>query len=189
MSIRQGRRVAFMGAGGTGKTTSAKFITEKTGLPLFKSASRVVYEKKKLTEEQVKMLTPEEKLVLQLDIFEAKARQDREFTYVADRSVLDHYCYCLAYCGNFMTDSVFNEYEEKVRTLMMSTYTHLFYFPWGYWEAAPDGVRSESQAWQSQIDAIMSGYILRWDLPVVEVPQTLGVEQRNEFILETLEQE
>ncbi len=187
MSVRQGTRIAFMGAGGTGKTTSAVFLAEALDLPQPKSASRMVYEDRCLTEAMVLDMDAEDQLILQTYIFEQKVLNDQEYSYVTDRTILDHYAYCLAYCGAHMGSDTFREYEEKTRQAMLSTYSHIFYFPWGYWHAADDGVRSASEAWQSQIDALMVGYIMRWDLPVIEVPQTLGEAYRNAFLISTIE--
>lgn len=181
MSIRQGLRVAFCGAGGTGKTTTANFIADELGLPMLKSASRIIYEKHNLTEEKVQQFTSEQKLNLQSKIFETKVKRDQQFNYVTDRTVLDHYAYCLAYCGGFMKNETYLEFEEKVRTLMLSTYSHIFYFPWGYWLPESDGVRQDLLSWQSQIDTIITGYCLRWELPVIAVPQN-GENERNEFV-------
>jgi len=186
MSIRQGTRVAFMGAGGTGKTTTAEFVAPLLDLPMIKSASRTVYEENELTEEKVALLTPEKKLELQTAIFNAKITLDQQYSFLADRTILDHYCYCLAYCGATMPDTIYFQFEEKVRILMATTYSHLFYFPWGYWTPKSDGVRQDLLGWQSQIDALMVGYILRWGLPVIEVPQTLGEDYRNEFVLNSI---
>ncbi len=186
MSIRQGTRIAFTGAGGTGKTTSAHAVANEFILPLPVSASRFVYEAFSLTEEKVLAMTPEEQIQLQGEIFAQKIKIDQEFSYVSDRTILDHYAYCLAYCGAHMSNDQFEAYEEKTRTLMLSSYSHIFYFPWGYWDAPSDGVRSDSYAWQSQIDSIIAGYILRWNLPVVEVPQSKGADERDEFIIRVI---
>jgi hypothetical protein len=171
------------GAGGTGKTTTRNFLAEALDLPTMESASRLVYTEKGINEEDCNNYSEQEKLDLQTDIFNLKAKQDNQFSYVADRTLLDHYCYCLTYCGNFMDDETFNRFEDMTRSHMRSTYNYVFYFPWGYFEAEGDGVRRDLQSWQSMIDAIMVGYIMRWDLPVVEVPQTEGIDARNQWIL------
>lgn len=183
MSIHQGTRIAFMGAGGTGKTTSADEISLILELDNPRSASRIVYEQHGLTEEKVRVMTEAEKLALQTEIFDQKTINDEAYSYVTDRTILDHYAYCLAYCGSAMPNDTFRTYEERTRTLMLSTYSHIFYFPWGYWEAPSDGVRSPVDSWQSQIDSILVGYIVRWKLPVIEVPQMDGENERDNFIL------
>jgi hypothetical protein len=189
MSIRQGTRIAFTGAGGTGKTTSADYIATEFGLEQPKSASRQVYEANGYTEAFVLSMSPEEKLDVQTKIFAQKVKNDQAFSYVTDRTLLDHYAYCLAYCGGYMDNQIFSAYEEQTRQAMLSTYSHIFYFPWGYWEVADDGVRSSVDAWQSQIDALIVGYISRWQLPVTVVPQTDGEAARNEFIRMVLDGE
>lgn len=184
MSIRQGQRVGFIGAGGTGKTTTATFVSEITELPLVKSASRTVYEAMDLTEGKVAAMTPAEQLQLQLTIFDHKIELDQQYSFIADRTILDHYAYCLAYCGSHMSNKTFLQFEEQVRTLMLSTYSQLFFFPWGYWEAKSDGIRQDLKGWQSLIDAIMVGYIVRWGLDnVIWVDQTKDIDYRNEFVL------
>lgn len=184
MSIRQGVRVGFTGAGGTGKTTSANYLSEELGLGTFPSASRVLYEERDLSEEKVQTeFSNEERLKLQFEIFAMKVKQDTEnFSYVTDRTLLDHWAYCLAYCGGFMENDQFLQFETTVRAHMKSTYSHIFYFPWGYFEPGTDGVRQDRKSWQSQIDALIVGYSFRWNLPVIEVPQLDGKDVRNEFI-------
>lgn len=183
--IRQGIRVGFTGAGGTGKTTTAKAVSEKMNAPLIKSASRAVYEERDLTEAKCLALPDEEKFLLQFDIFDKKIDLDlNTFGYVADRTLLDHWAYCLMYCSAFMDNLQFAKFEEKVRVHMLSTYSHIFYFPFGYWfPEKGDGVRQDSHAWQSAIDAIIVGYIQRWRLPVIEVPQVNGPEGRTDFVV------
>jgi hypothetical protein len=182
-----------MGAGATGKSSTAKFISDSAPtslnmeLPLIKSASRCVYEANDLNENKVLLMSPEDQLKLQTAIFQQKIINDQQYSYIADRTILDHYAYCLAYCGSHMSNELFMQFEEQVRALMLSTYSHIYFFPWGYWEPAEeDGVRSNKKAWQSQIDAIMVGYIVRWNLPAVWVPQDRGEDYRNEFVLSHL---
>lgn len=183
MTIREGTKIAFIGAGATGKSLTAETLSPELGLPLMKSASRLVYENQHLTEEFVAEMADEDKWSLQADIFNQKISQDDStFSFVADRSLLDHWAYCLMYCAPFMSNEEFYEFETRVRKHMKSTYTHLFFFPWGYFKGEPDGVRSERDAWQSAIDALLVGYLLRWQLPVTEVPQLYGPEHRLEFV-------
>ncbi len=189
MSIRHGKRIAFMGAGGTGKTTTAEFLAEKTEIPLIKSAARTIYEERDLSEMKVSRFCSDAKLDLQTSIFKKKIENDKEFSFIADRTILDHYCYWLAYCGSNISRDNFLDFEDQTRIRMLSSYTHLFYFPWGFWEARSDGVRATNLAWQSQIDALITGYIMRWELPVTVVPQMQGEDVRNEFVLSRIKEE
>lgn len=187
MTIRTGLKVGLMGAGGTGKTTDATAIHEKTGLPMMKSASRTVYEQLGISEEDCLKYTDKEKWELQGKIFTLKQNNDdNAFEFIADRTLLDHWAYCLAYCGGFIQNNDFIRYENNVRKHMKSTYTHIFYYPWGYWEAKGDGVRQEHWSWQSAIDACLVGYCIRWGLPAITVPQTQGENARQEFVLKNI---
>lgn len=186
-TVRSGVKIGLMGAGGTGKTTDATVIAEKTGLKLMKSASREVYEKMKLTEEMVAQLPDNKKWELQGHIFQVKQyNDDNTYEFIADRTLLDHWSYCLMYCGTFLPNADFLEYETIVRKHMKSAYTHLFYYPWGYWTEPSDGVRQDHWSWQSAIDAMIVGYCHRWSLPVVQVPQAQGKETRQQFVLNHL---
>jgi len=186
VQIRTGIRVGCVGAGGTGKTTTAKDVETLFKLPFNKSASRIVYEELDMTEEKCAKLPDEEKYKLQFKIFEKKIELDKAFTYVSDRTLLDHWAYCLMYCGAFIPDSQYFEFEDMVRTHMKTTYSHIFYFPFGYWFAKGDGVRQDHQSWQSAIDAIIVGYIHRWQLNVHEVPQIHGSEHRAKYVINTI---
>lgn len=183
MSIRQGTRIAFLGAGGTGKTTTAETVAELLELPLLVSAARKVYNDGSLSEDLVADFDAEKRLELQTAIFDQKIQNDLAYEYIVDRTALDHFAYCLVYCGKDLSNEQYLELEERTRLAMIGTYSHVFYFPFGYWTANADGVRSTSLAHQSQIDAIIVGYIQRWGLNVAEVPQTRGEDVRADFIL------
>lgn len=183
MSLRNGYRVAFCGAGGTGKTTSVQHLVESVKLPTFESASRQVYKAEGLTEDKVLAMTGAEKLELQTRIFAKKVELDYNHEYVTDRTLLDHFAYCLAYCAPYMDNATFNRYEAMTRTHMRGAYTHVFYFPWGSWTPPSDGVRQDLQSWQSQIDAIILGYLVRWDIPAFPVPQDGNADGRSNFII------
>jgi hypothetical protein len=186
MNLRRGLRIGFTGAGGTGKTTTAKYISEKLNLPTFPSASRQVYEAEGLTEDKVLAMSGEERLELQTRIFAKKLELDQAHEFVTDRTILDHFAYCLAYCAPYMTNELFNKYEAMTRTHLLGAYTHIFYFPWGVWQAEGDGVRQDLQSWQSQIDALIVGYLARWVPNIHVVPQDTGADSRNMFVLTKL---
>tara|TARA_R110000751_G_scaffold307157_3_gene427542 strand:- start:4452 stop:5036 length:585 start_codon:yes stop_codon:yes gene_type:complete len=186
MSIRQGTRIAFTGSGGTGKTTSAEFLSEALDIPFLVSAARQVYNDGSLSEDLVSDFDAEKRLELQMAIFDQKIANDLGYEYIVDRSALDHWAYCLVYCGKDLSNEQFLHYEERTRLAMLGTYSHLFYFPWGYFKPSSDGVRSTSFTHQSVIDSIIVGYAHRWHLPTIEVPQTRGEDERNNFILNYL---
>jgi predicted ATPase len=185
--MHRGLRIAFAGAGGTGKTTTAEDLADKLGLELIPSASRIIYDQQNLKEEIVATWDQDAKWKLQQDIFAAKLEQD-DLTpaFVSDRTALDHFAYCLMYCAAKMDNDQFTRMEAQVRKHMFGAYTHVFYFPWGHWEAESDGRRSDSKAWQSAIDNLILGHFVNWGVPAIQVPQDQGPEGRLEFILDSV---
>lgn len=175
-----GFRIGCTGAGGVGKTTTATLLADEFELNLIPSASREVYKELSLNEDHVLALDAQSKWDLQLKIFDKKIwLDDNTASFVADRTLLDHWAYCLMYCAGNMDNNVFEQYENMVRKHMLSSYSILFYFPWGHWfPAKSDGVRSDKLAWQSSIDAIICGYCFRWNLPVITLPQDNGMDYR-----------
>lgn len=176
----RGMKIGFVGAGGTGKTSTATILAPKLNLSQMKSASRIVYEARELTEEKVFAMNPHEKWQLQHNIFNTKIdADDLTPAFVADRTLLDHWAYCLLYCATNIKNEEFVRLEALVRKHMFATYSRIYYFPHGFWHAKGDGVRQDNIAWQSAVDAILVGHILKWKLPVVEVPQAQGNEDGN----------
>lgn len=182
--LRSGIKIGFTGAGGVGKTTDAKALSELLGIPMIKSASRSAYERLGISENDCLKMTDEEKWQLQHEIFNSKIElDDSTFEFIADRTLLDHLAYCLMYCGAYIPEKEFYEFENRVRKHMKSTYSHIFYYPFGYWTPEnEDGVRQTAPGWQSAIDAIIVGYCKRWTLPVYQVPQMQGKQFRQDFI-------
>jgi hypothetical protein len=65
---------------------------------------------------------------------------------------------------------------------MLAAYSHVVYFPWGFFFAKPDGVRQDNKAWQYSIDSIILARLNAWGIPAIEAPQTRGPEYRVEYI-------
>lgn len=164
-------RIAMVGAGGTGKTTTVNEIVRMgVDLPVLKSASRIVYEEEGLTEEIVGKMSLKDAWALQHRIFRKKKELDRRQRFLADRSILDHWAYCLLYCNKIMTDEEWRDLEDQVYCHMRDRYSHICYFPFNLFDPPQDGVRNARKAWQATVDAILMGYLKRWNLPYIRVP-------------------
>jgi predicted ATPase len=176
--------IGFTGAGGTGKTTTAVAVADQLGVVRMGSAARAIYEKRSLTEATVLEMRPVEQWQLQKDIFYKKVEQDDlAENYVADRTILDHWAYCLLYCASHVEARDFRLMEKLVQKHMRFTYSHIFYFPTGYFEPESDGVRNDSKAWQGAIDGLIIGYLHKWKIPFTTADQTNGAVKRAEFVV------
>lgn len=187
--MEYGLKIGFTGCGGTGKTTTMNGVLDRYNMQLrgknyvaLGSASRKVYTERNLTEEIVYKMSDRDKLNLQHEIFETKINLDHSNPkFIADRTILDHWAYCLAYCSAAMDRELFIKMEAQTKSHLLGTYDMLFYFPFGRFEAPEDGVRSSSQAWQSQIDSIILGHLHRWKVDCHVIPK--GFEDDiNEFV-------
>lgn len=177
-------RIGFTGAGGTGKTTTARILTQELGvsLPVPRSASRVVYEREGLTEDKCAALPLTESWALQTRIAQAKVEVDKAPEFLADRTLLDHWVYGLMYCNRVITNEEFKYAETVVRNHMANTYDLIVYFPWGLFTPSSDGVRQDRQAWQASIDAMIRGYLTKWRHEIgckkIKILQTKGKMSR-----------
>lgn len=167
-------KIGFVGAGGTGKTTLAKLLAEKTGLPLIPSPSRKCFEKHGVkTEDDQARMTLSEKWSLQYDIFEAI--NESVFSHdkgIFDRTHLDNFCYSIIQCREAISDALYKEMEQ-VTIKGLKSFNIVYYFPLYNWNIPSDGMRTESYA-QRRIHAdLVLGFLdnhrlsypRMWDVP------------------------
>jgi nicotinamide riboside kinase len=180
-------KIAFTGAGGTGKTTLAKYIAEKWGVPYVGSVSREVMREMGVESEMAQeTMTPEQLLVLQQGIYERrKAKLASLDSYVTDRCALDNYIYGLRRCGPSLTEVVRAEWETKaVKDLYDQDL--VFYTPIGLFPVEHDGVRVTDISHQFLMDAAMYGFICKHAFDRcsahVYVMNMSDLERRKKFV-------
>ncbi len=159
-------KIAFTGAGGTGKTTMAKYLAEKWRVPYVGSVSREVMQSLGVESEAAQeAMTGEQLLTLQLAIYaRRKEVLAQHTTYVTDRCALDNYIYALRRCGSTLTEAQRAIWEQGA---VEDLYAHdlVFYAPIGLFPTAHDGVRVTEISHQFLMDAAMYGFLCRhgWD--------------------------
>lgn len=179
-------KIGFIGTGGTGKTTTAieleKFIQEK----YFPGVMRGVLEVRGLTELSINGMLGEAIFRLQKTGFDAKMNQDgKEPRGIFDRTLLDHFGYCLFRCSPFIDDSVCKSMMILVKE-NLTKYDLLFYFPMYEWTLQGDGFRDDSYANRLTHDIIIRGLIKEMHCEIYTVPD-IRVEDRIRFILSFME--
>jgi len=155
-------KIAFTGAGGTGKTTLAEQVSKKWGVPFLTNVAREVMKQKGIENETAQNdMTPEALLDLQYVIFLAlKERRASEPAFVTDRLLLDNYVYALRRCGRAMGEDLRQEWEQAaIEDLYRMDL--VFYCPAGLFPLKADGMRQADVAHQYLVDSSIYGLLCK----------------------------
>jgi nicotinamide riboside kinase len=155
-------KVAFTGAGGTGKTTLAEHIHTRWETPFLTNVAREVMRLKGIENEAAQNLMSDEDLLdLQYSIFLAlKQRRESEPSFVTDRLLLDNYVYALRRCGHAMSENL-REQWEKAAIEDLYRMDLVFYCPAGLFPLKADGMRQADVAHQYLIDSAIYGLLCK----------------------------
>lgn len=156
-------KIAFTGAGGTGKTTLATYVSEKWGVPYIGSVARAVAKQLGVeSEAQQNSMTPEALLHFQQSVCYARRSSVLDVpAFVTDRLALDNYVYGLRRCGAALTDEVRIEWEDGAITDLYKM-DLVFYCPMGLFATKADGMRQTDVAHQYLIDAAIYGLLCKY---------------------------
>jgi hypothetical protein len=155
-------KVAFSGAGGTGKSTIALWVAEQFGIPYVGSVGREAFKLMGIESEAAQEGMSEEKLLeLQWLIFkllQEKRKVHKHF--VTDRLILDNYVYGLRRCGGLIDAARQKEWEEMAVQDLYS-FDLVFYCPTGLFPVEGDGMRVAAQGYQTLIDSAIYGLLCK----------------------------
>lgn len=173
--------IGFCGAGGVGKTTTAKLLAKELDLPFIESSSRAVFARRGLVEADQHKMTPQEQFALQTEIFESREELEAKIKEgVADRTLFDQTAYAMLRAASVITEKELEDRLSRAR-LSIIKYTHLFYFPLVTFPTATDGMRETTYGLRVNFDAILRWLLVRADVGVITVP-TASVEERVGWI-------
>lgn len=182
--------VGFCGTGGTGKTTTAKYLLEHylTDHIFLPSAARGVFKSHGLElESDQDHITPDFRWQLQKAIQVAHRQTQslhRGSKVVADRTQIDQYCYALLNCHDTLLPDDLKWLEDLVRE-SLPLYHTIFYFPLVTYppesgEASKD-MRDPREGKRLAFDLLVKAALGKFGLPIIEVWPG-DVKTRAEFI-------
>jgi nicotinamide riboside kinase len=185
MAFLTGSFIAFCGAGGTGKTTTATKLAEiMPEYRLLTGVSRSVFKAKGVEREADQhAMNDAQRWDLQKAIQEKYLSTYDELEgqpIISDRSHLDQTAYALQYCSTAMADDDLNWIEQAV----LKSFKHirkLFYFPLTTFAGQDDGMREQRNGPRVQFDTLLRGLLEKYDVPFHTVP-VMSVEERAGFI-------
>jgi hypothetical protein len=172
--------IGFFGSHGTGKTTTAEIIAQKTGCNILTSKSRDVGEFWPINREATH--------VSQLLITAARANQALHFSrapglWLADRTPLDSLAYSTYQSDNVWgntPDIYLNESYNLVKNTMRN-YTALFYFPVMF-NPEEDGIRDGDINYQDAIDYYIRDFADTLGIYYQTVPDGTAEERADAII-------
>ena len=179
--------IGFCGAGGVGKTTTAKALSAATGLEMLPSASRKVFERMGVkTEDEQNVLPPENVWELQRNIQEAHWTQ--QFTtalktkerVICDRTQWDQFTYALLQCSKTISHEDYG-WLEGLALGSTAFYTHIILFPFRTYINHNDGMRTNSWGMRNTFQIILEALLLKYAVPHYRV-RTETVEDRVQEI-------
>jgi len=173
-------RIGHVGTGGTGKTMLAMAVADVLDLEYRPSVVREVFGEFGWNEAAQRSATPEQCWKLQKEMFDRKLYQDKYYgkDVVFDRTPIDHLTYCLYRCERALDEKTLKEIEELAR-VEMHKYDIVIYHPIPKWTLKSDGLREEQYPYRAIIDAIMLGYLNRFDIPYIMPPMADTRMQRD----------
>lgn len=148
--------MGFCGAGGTGKTTVANLLHKEKQIPLVPSSTRGVFKMLGLeSEAEQERLDGEGRKHLQKSIQDAYYRNLQGFPKgVSDRSPIDHWCYMLYYCGDYMSEAEVAWYRDRTAE-GLKRFQYIVYFPLVTYPTHEDGMRKSGYGYRVAYDYLV----------------------------------
>ena len=173
-------RIGHVGTGGTGKTKLAMATADALDLQYRPSVVREVFGEFGWSEVDQRSATPEFCWRLQKEMFDRKLYQDKYYgkDVVFDRTPIDHLTYCIYRCEEALDEKTLKEIEELARVETLK-YDVVIYHPIPSWTGQADGLRENQYPYRAVIDAIMLGYLNRFEIPYIMPPMANIRVQRD----------
>lgn len=174
------KKIALVGAHGTGKTTLTRKITSEAGLlgttcrlAFTPEIPRIICTAANDTQyfrRGHNTLLKQLLLLVAQPIFETSCGRDIDIL-LCDRSLLDHWAYTKA----LFPQDVPADIEQVLATLIrqhLESYDLIVYIPIEF-AVQDDGTREGDSAFQAEIDSLIRGTLIAWTVPFIEIRGSL----------------
>lgn len=171
-------RIAISGSAGVGKSTLARRLADRLGVPYIGEGMREYLER---TGADLHTLGPEGLRRVVLELWEERKAQEHAARagFVADRASYDFGAFWLYY--RFAGDDA-DTARIFAETLHPGRYDRVYLLPWGRIPLVADGVRSTNTYTQLHLQLLIEGLLHRHAPDAVEI-RAVGVEERLAEIL------
>ena len=160
-----------------------QLVAKKLNLSFHPSVNRAIFSKFSQTQISHETLAAEQRWQIQRASFMAKIQQDAgNLPGIYERSLLDHYMYCLIYCHQVIAASELREMQQVVNN-NLAGYDRLYFFPLYLWSSdvqGQDGFRDSKLANRYLQEHILHGFL--FDKSYQVVPD-LSINQRLMWLL------
>lgn len=166
---RINRRIMFAGCSGVGKTTIAKYLADRLGIPFISgSYSDLIPETKEMPHSD--MINQDAQTVFMQDMKVLNLRNKglrEEEEFVTDRSFFDSAAYFINKLSHRIRECDLEHALELCRMLLGQHCTHLIIIPFSeqfvnHWVIEDNNKRVLSKLYQYQVSLIMMGLLKLW---------------------------
>lgn len=160
------RKVMFLGASGTGKTTLAKMASEKLGIPFISSSLSDLSPETKEEHHKIMMEKSSFRQEMKFLSLRYKHIASQNGSFITDRSFIDNLAYMLLKLGKEIAECDFDTFRDTVvKCFEEAGITHVVYIPVTLdminvgWEVEDNNKRILNPYFQYMVSSIMTGII------------------------------
>ena len=176
-------KIGICGPQSSGKSTLARALAGRLGLPLIEEQARVVAQGMGvMSEEMLRRANPELQVEFQRRCLQQQQRAEAQHPggFVSDRTVVDNAAYWLAW--NHAHSNLYYRYGYLVDCQRhAASYDLIVYCPPLGTEPEDDGFRIPSRLYQQEIDLLIRTLLVGWELPFITAEGS--VEERVQQVL------